>query len=789
TAFGQYSGIGDFIEITDISALTDGYYVVTNNGDAFAMNNTNAGSYFGNTAVSPSSGTISNPATSIVWKIQTDGGGRSIFNEASSKYVSYTGTSNAAYAVDAVSGDAQRWSITYSAGVFSFANLAIGTRILQYNASSPRFACYTSAQQKFHLYKLTASGGVDNPSSFSASAGSTNNIDLSWALNGNNNNVMVAYNSTNTFGTPTDGVSYSASDPISGGGTVIYNGAGVGYNHSGLTSNTIYYYKAWSVDGTTTYSAGVETNATTAKVEPTNHTTSFSAIATSYNQINLSWTDATGGQEPDGYLILANKTGSFADPIDGVEQADAADANGGVKNISQATGLYGWNGLDASTQYYFKIWPYTNSGSHIDYKTDGTVPTADATTDAPLPAGLFVVENFNYTAGTILTNNGWAAHSGAGSNSLTVTGSGLTYTGYPSSGIGNAVAIVASGEDDNKTFTQQSSGSVYASFLVKVSSASTSGEYFFHFSTNPIGSFSARVFAKDDGLGNLKFGIAKSSAAVYASGNYLYNTTTYLIVLKYTFNAGSGDDVVGIYINPDLSASEPVTFDAEGTTSETDATGIGSVALRQGTNSPTLVLDGIRVATSWNQAPLPVELSSFTASASAKSVTLNWVTATEVNNYGFNIECTIDNVQWKTIGFVEGYGNSNSPKNYSFTDENVATGNYGYRLKQIDNDGKYEYSKVVEVEVSAPLQYALAQNYPNPFNPSTTISYSVPEAQFVTLKIFNVLGQEVTTLVNGMKEAGVYTLNFDAKNLNSGLYFYKLEAGTFSAVKKMMLTK
>ena len=152
--WGQYSGTGTFNKITSLTDLTDGYYVIVNSGDGFAMNNTNGGSYFEHTSITPSSNTITNPGTSIVWKIENNGSGRSIFNEASSKYVSYTGSSNAAYAVDAVTSDAQRWTFTYATDVFTVTNIASNTRMLQYNASSPRFACYTTAQQKFLLYKM-----------------------------------------------------------------------------------------------------------------------------------------------------------------------------------------------------------------------------------------------------------------------------------------------------------------------------------------------------------------------------------------------------------------------------------------------------------------------------------------------------------------------------------------------------------------------------------------------------------------------------------------------------------
>jgi hypothetical protein len=188
---------------------------------------------------------------------------------------------------------------------------------------------------------------------------------------------------------------------------------------------------------------------------------------------------------------------------------------------------------------------------------------------------------------------------------------------------------------------------------------------------------------------------------------------------------------------------------------------------------------------------LPVELTSFNASIISKSVNLTWQTATEVNNYGFDVERTSVRLSdWEKIGFVAGSGNSNSPKEYSFADNSLNnSGKYSYRLKQVDNDGSYEYSSVVEVDYNPAITFELVQNYPNPFNPSTSISYSIPNAEFVSIKVFNLLGEEVATLFNGYVEAGKHTLSFDASKLSSGMYLYKITAGNFTQVKKMLLAK
>lgn len=187
--------------------------------------------------------------------------------------------------------------------------------------------------------------------------------------------------------------------------------------------------------------------------------------------------------------------------------------------------------------------------------------------------------------------------------------------------------------------------------------------------------------------------------------------------------------------------------------------------------------------------PLPVELSSFSASVEEYGIRLNWRTETEINNYGFEIQKKNGDNDWLVIGFVEGSGTTFSPRNYSFTDEDITSGIYSYRLKQIDTDGRFEYSAVIQIDLDSPTGYELSQNYPNPFNPVTTIRYSLPEESEVKLTIYNILGQQVTIVVDELKDAGIHTVNFDAEGLNSGVYFYKLEAGEYTQIRKMVLMR
>ncbi|MBX2974481.1 MAG: T9SS type A sorting domain-containing protein [Ignavibacteriaceae bacterium] len=195
-----------------------------------------------------------------------------------------------------------------------------------------------------------------------------------------------------------------------------------------------------------------------------------------------------------------------------------------------------------------------------------------------------------------------------------------------------------------------------------------------------------------------------------------------------------------------------------------------------------------------NTDPLPVELTSFTASVVESKVILNWQTATEVNNYGFEIErSTQPQSNWQYLGFIQGHGNSNSIINYSFIDDNLIDGKYSYRLKQIDNDGNFSYSETLNVEVGdLPISFDLSQNYPNPFNPTTKINFAVPLSasnSFITLKVYDVTGREITTLLNEQKPSGEYEVVFNGNELSSGVYFYKLTINDFVSTKKLILLK
>ena len=327
-----------------------------------------------------------------------------------------------------------------------------------------------------------------------------------------------------------------------------------------------------------------------------------------------------------------------------------------------------------------------------------------------LNAQLIFEENFNYPAGDSVQMHGWVTHSSYGLQPMVVS-PGLTYTGYPSSGIGNACLLDTNMyEDVSKNFPEQTSGSVYSAFMVKIQYATTAGDYFYHIGPTTLGyTYRCRVFVRDDGSGNVQFGLRKGSSGtiLYTTTTYNYGTT-YLLIAKYTFNT-SGDDAVVMYIvSGTVPSTEPTTPDLGPSTDGSDLSDAGTVAMRNGSTAsrPSLIIDGIRISKSWTGIVTAIKnISSITAS-----------------------------------------------------------------------------------------DFNLAQNFPNPFNPSTKINFSIPTNGYVTLKVYNTIGQEVNNLVNGKMNKGVYETEFSGSNLNSGVYFYTLrftnsDGQFFSDTKKLLLIK
>ncbi len=191
-----------------------------------------------------------------------------------------------------------------------------------------------------------------------------------------------------------------------------------------------------------------------------------------------------------------------------------------------------------------------------------------------------------------------------------------------------------------------------------------------------------------------------------------------------------------------------------------------------------------------DSAYVSVELVLFLGNLEKKSISLEWITGSETNNQGFYIEKSYDKINWKTIGFLDGNGTSTSKKKYIFIDNDIISSDQYYRLKQIDFNGNFSYSNVIHIKSEIELNsFKLYQNFPNPFNPETTIKYTIKDIGLVTLKVYDILGNEVATLVNEVKQPGNYKVPFSAGSLASGVYFYNIITESYSKTLKMVILK
>jgi hypothetical protein len=267
------------------------------------------------------------------------------------------------------------------------------------------------------------------------------------------------------------------------------------------------------------------------------------------------------------------------------------------------------------------------------------------------------------------------------------------------------------------------------------------------------------------------------SISIYPSGFIGRNDFSKLRVLERTTNTGALWTLQGVHIP---GTSVPDT--AANRTGLLTSNGFGQFAL--GGNSIDNPLDG----------PLPIELSSFSSSVNSNNVKLTWITASETNNQGFEIYRKSDQSDWTKIGFVEGSGTINTPKTYTYNDNRLSAGKYSYELKQIDYNGNFQFFVLSGItEIGLPKKFDVSQNYPNPFNPVTRIDYNLPLDSKVSIKIYDISGREIKTLVNQAEPAGFHSVSFDGNEFSSGMYIYRVFAGAggqnFEVTKKMLLIK
>jgi photosystem II stability/assembly factor-like uncharacterized protein len=434
---------------------------------------------------------------------------------------------------------------------------------------------------------------------------------------------------------------------------------------------------------------------------------------------------------------------------------DSADLD--FNGISMVTSMIGYS---AGEDY--RVMKTTDGGASWFRVTDPVTSTSDA------ECVYFVDENVGYVFGVL--DDGYKTTDGGTTWSVLTTGATATYyrcffldanTGW----VVGASGTVLHTTDGGATFTSQDpafTSTIYSIWMVNANVGYLSGS-------------TGAVRKTTDG---------GTTWVNIDPGSFSSDPTLYDIEFTDEDNGMTGGSTGRTYYTNDGGATW--TFENTGIST------IYAVALE--TTSPDTAaayISGLNAAVLRNHHVIvPVELASFSASVNGDDVTLSWMTATELNNSGFQVERKTGEDNWIDLGFIQGHGTTAETQVYSFIDKDLDPGMYNYRVKQIDYDGTFSYYELrEEVEISVPNSYDLSQNYPNPFNPTTKIKYSVPVEGFVNIAVYNVLGEKVAELVNNIQKAGNYELTFDARNFASGMYIYRMESGNFVSIKKMMILK
>ena len=610
--------------------------------------------------------------------------------------------------------------------------------------------------------------------------------------------------------------------------------------------------------------------------EPSNHVNDFTATPFSASQIDLSWTENDGTQPPDGYLILAS-TGEITDPTDGTEPSDDTDLTDGegIMHVAHGSSSYSFSNCSASTTYNFQIYPYTNSGDLINYKTDGTVPSDDTTTlpaeptnhvldfsasaldhtqinvswtendGAVVPAGYLIKSSTGVIAGPIdgdspaedtdLTDGDGLAYVDHGNEiySFFSVNAGTTYKFklFPYTGTGSTINYKTVGDvpsDDATTPTVPVDPEEGDLIITEICGDGVDGVSdmdgfmeIYNTSLNNISLDNVIIRYYDDGsaspLEEILFG-SLDSHEYFVIGQmnffFTYGFSPDLETIMFPFDGG--DDSI-VLIIPDKRATidrfndpaDPFTWSGEDPLERT-STGDGGDSLSWTEN-----IGGTGTPGEENDMPVPVTLSSFTATFNNEAATISWQTQSETNNQGWNLyrneSNNFETAQKINSNVIEGAGTSFQPTNYEFVDEEIIeldNSEFWYWLESIANDGSTALFGSVNLKIEnpdnpdspqIPIEYGLHKNYPNPFNPTTEISFALSNDSQVELQIFNAKGQKIKTLVKGFFKANNstnknYKFIWDGRNNNgnkvtSGVYIYKFVTEYKTEVKKMLLLK
>lgn len=577
---------------------------------------------------------------------------------------------------------------------------------------------------------------------------------------------------------------FEADPTLSSGSVTAGSGPGTFMAQlTGLLPDSVYYVRAYATNALGT-SYGEQFTFTTLPQPLDAEPTTQSTITISNARPTRVLLTFSGGQAGAKHLVLAR----LKDPVDVQPQDATAYTASPIFGQGQLLGTASYvvlsaaqdtvtlKGLRPNTPYSLAVYDYQDLNG-TPYAQNYLTSTAgsQAFTTPALPPTLLLREDFEYTDGTALTANGWTAHS-TGSNTINVAKGSLAYAGY-GDGKGNSAALRANGEDVSQQFTTvYPRTAVYLSFVVTVSSVNTTGDYFLHLGPTTLSSnFRPRVFVRQAASGNaIQFGISDNGAANYTTATYSLNTP-YLLLVKYSFDeTGSTSE---LYVNPDPKSSSTYRIAAmpdASVSSTTSPSDIGTLALRQGTNSPALVVDDIQLATAFPLAndPLPVTLTQFTARAQGRGVHLTWQTASEINSDHFVVERSLDGRTFSPLQTVPAAGNSISPRAYSALDAQAqATGatQLYYRLRSVDHDGSSAYSPVQAVML-APAAGGLAL-FPNPIaDGATTLVGASASAR---VQVLDALGRVVVTAT--ADAAGTAHLTLPA-GVASGVYVVRTGA-------------
>lgn len=474
-----------------------------------------------------------------------------------------------------------------------------------------------------------------------------------------------------------------------------------------------------------------------------------------------------------------------------------------------------WSALGSGVDLYVNAVAVIGNDVYIAgfFTTAGGVPVNniakwDGSSWSPLGEGVNELVLCLTASGTDLYAGGFFTEAGGASANRIAKWDGVSWSPL-GSGINNEVdAIAVSGNDVYAGGIFNSAGGVPVNSIAKWDGSSWS--------------------ALGDGIIGIVRAIAVEDDIVYAGGVFNERILKWDGSVWSTLGAGVNGSVFSLQLSENdlyvgglftsaggTPANKIAKFNVinetwspidEGVSAEVDA-----MAIQGATNS--LVITGAFSYVGSNleanyiarftdsENPLPVELISFTAYQEKNSVILKWTAGTETNNKGFEVErkrsvhgdsfgeVGDQNSDWERIGFIEGRGTTSGSYNYTFTDNNITSGIYFYRLKQIDLDGTFSYSDIIEIEFAGAAQFTLEQNYPNPFNPSTTLRYSIPAAANTKLTVYDGTGREIAVLVNQWQSEGSHSIDFNGSGLSSGIYFYRLNSGSFSQTKKLILLK